>query len=163
MTQIGYESAGGIEVTAIFALINPAIGNYTLSCSWTGNLQGYMSGIAFSGTDTVTGYRSADTVNRSQTTNGPYSIPVNTDSAGATVVILGNNGGQPAASNQTQIFTSGAAAPNAAASYALGGSSQNTHSFSGGGSASESAWTGIHIIAPAGVAGYQPQMLLLGA
>ena len=136
----------------VFTLTAPASGNHTLAAAWAGGFKGYLSSISWLNTDTVIGYQPGDSASGYSTATGAQSVPINTGSTGATLCILGNNGGTPAATTGTQIFSSGLGAPNAAASYILGGSGANTHSFNGGGSSSAAAWASIHIIAPSSTA-----------
>ena len=125
-------------------------GNKTLAASWSSSLMGcYLSALSFTGTDTVTGYKSADNVASGSSATGTNSIAVNTTSTEATLVAISNNGpGVQTASNQTQIFSSGGSIPNGCASYALGGSGTNTHSFTTS-AATVRSWAGIHILAAA--------------
>ena len=143
--------AAVIQVTgmtiAIFTLVNPASGNKTLASSWTGSFNGYLSSISFTGTDTVTGYKSADSVTGSGASQANESLVVNTGSTGATVAALGDNSGVITVSTQTSIFANTQSAPNGAASYGLGGSGTNTHTFTFA-SSPIVAWAGIHVIAP---------------
>ena len=142
-------SVSGTNMRAwIFVLEAPASGNHTLAASWTGTTAGYLTSASWLNTDTVTGYTSSDNVGGYSSAAGGQSIGVNTTSTGATLVILGNNSGVPAATTGTQIFSTGVGVPNAAASYILGGSG-STHTFNGGAGATGTAWAGIHIIAPA--------------
>jgi len=143
-----------------FTLVDPSPGNHILLASWAGSYQGYLSSTSWLNTDTVNGYKVADSVSGYSTATGARSVPINTDSTGATLCILGNNGGTPSATSGTQIFSSGLGGPNAAASYILGGSGANTHSFNGGGLSSAAAWAGIHVIAPLNSSGNQSSLLL---
>jgi hypothetical protein len=134
--------------TGIFTLVNPTPGAKALVASWvTGSPGGYLTSIAFTGTDTVTGYQASDNVTGGQN-SGAANVVINTAAGDATFCMMGNNGGVPGATTQTQLFSSGASAPNGGASYALGGSGSNTHSFNGGTNQVE-AWAGIHILAGA--------------
>ena len=135
---------------AIFTLVNPASGNYPIVVTVANNYwQCYISAISWKGTETVTGFKSADNVtSTSGAVNNP-SVTVATESTGATLVLVGIDQSSTSitASNQTQIFSGGDLVCNAAASYALGGTPNNMHSFTAI-NVVEAAWAGIHIIAP---------------
>ena len=161
VTMILAESGSGAGMAAyVFTLEAPASGNKVLALAWTGLANGYISAISWLNADPVIGYQPGDSASGYSTATGARSVPINTDSTGATLCILGNNGGTPGATSSTQIFSSGLGSPNAAASYILGGSGANTHSFNGGGSSSAAAWAGIHVIAPRNSSGNQSSLLL---
>ncbi len=142
-------SATPDQFVAAFSLVNPTAGNFTLDATWINSTKGYLTAICFSGTDTATGYKSADTVTNTSTSAGPYAVSVNTASGDATVVFAGDTGGGAiSATNQTSIFVGTQAAGNAGGSYAIGGSGSNSHTFGPAGSAICSAWIGIRVIAP---------------
>ena len=133
---------------ALFTLVNPASGNKTLAASWTESLgcQFNLSSLSFTGTDTVTGYNSADNVT-GIATSGNQSIAVNTDANGATVATINCYSSGLTVNSLTQIFAGSPTNDNGAASYGVGGSGTNTHTFNVTGATAE-AWAGIHIIAP---------------
>ena len=142
-----YYASGIGTGSAIFTLVNPASGNKTLAATWTGNEQAFLSSISFTGTDTSTGYKSADKVTGNSVTSNP-SIAVNTESTGATLVVIQSlASGLVPPSNQTQVYSGGPGMNNdSSASYALGGTGTNTHNFTALSAAV--SWAGIHIIAP---------------
>lgn len=142
-----YNTAGSGNGAAIFTLVNPASGQNALAATWLNTHQAYLSAISFFGTDTVTGYRSAD--NATGTNTGtPISVSVSTSANDATVCTAGDQASSIVIATQTQIFKDTNLICNGAGSYALGGSSSNTHTFTTTGSTSN-AWAAIHIIAPA--------------
>lgn len=135
------------RVTAtVFYLVNPTTGNKTLAGAWTGAKDAYMSCASFTGTDTTTGVQAADNT----TASGTTSIAVPTDSSGATVACFVCDGSTPTIT-QTTIFAYAALNPGGGASYALGGTTTNTHSFTGAGGSAQ-ALAGVHIIASGGAA-----------
>lgn len=135
-------SGGTRDRAAIFTLVNPAVGNKTLAASWTTTSDAYMSCISFTGTDTITGVNAADNTTATNTAD----IVVPTDSSGATVACYCVNGDDPSVT-QTEIFSEAPLDPGGAASYAIGGTTSNTHSFTSAGSIK--ALAGVHVIAPA--------------
>ncbi len=132
---------------AIFTLVKPTSGNKALVGTWSGTNFANMSAISFTGTDTVTGYQAADNVTGNATV-GNQSIAINTDANGATVCTINCVSSGLSVNSQTQIFSGSPTNDNAAASYAIGGSGSNTHTFDVT-AGTEEAWAGIHIIAPA--------------
>jgi hypothetical protein len=141
------------QMLAIFALANPAAGALALAATWTGSDGAYLGAVSFLGTDTTTPIVAADSVVGNDTLTGAHSVAINTAAGDATIVLLGNTGGgYPSIANQTVIFDSQSLpfAGNAGASYALGGSGSNTHTFGGGATAVNTCWAGIHIAAASG-------------
>lgn len=149
-------AAGSTINVFIFYLVSPATGNRTLTASWTNTNDAYMSAISFTGTDTSTCINVSDSTSATSGT----SLAVTTDASGATVVVSLEDGGSPTV-NQTQIFSYAALDPGGGASYAIGGSGTNSHSFTGGGGTVRSL-AGVHVIAGAGGAAGPHQLLLLG-
>jgi len=144
---------------AIFTLVNPATGNNVLAASWaTRNCFAYMSATSFLGTDTATGYNAPDNVTGSGTsgTDGS-SVSVNTLPDDATLVCIESFQAGAITTNFSTIYSAYNLNDNAAASYHLGGSGANAHTFAITAS-SVSAWSGIHIIAAA-EAGSGPTIL----
>jgi hypothetical protein len=129
-------------VSAIFYLINPASGAKTLSASWTGLVDCYMSAVSFKTSDTVTGIKVADSTTATQTT----SLTVASSTDGATVVNFAEDGGVPTV-NFTKIWAEAPLGPGGGGNFTLGGTS-NVHTFTGGGGANQ-AIVGVHILAPA--------------
>jgi hypothetical protein len=140
-----------IYVAALLSyLASPASGNQTAAGSWTGLTTAVLSCISFTGAG---GIWAADSVATGNQSSGTQSISINTDPNGATVALLiSSGGGAYSASNQTPWVCDGLAQPNVVASYAIGGSGSNTHTFAGGASASCNALVGIHVVVP----GYSP-------
>jgi len=132
------------ETVAMFALPNPATGNKTLAGSWTTAGDAYMSCVSFSGTDTVTGVKTANDI----TTTRTQTLAVVTDATGATVVAFTGDSATPTV-DQTQIWSGAPLGPSGGASYAIGGTGTNTHTFTGGGDVTE-ALVGVHVIVPQG-------------
>lgn len=131
--------------SSIFILVNPATGNHTLAISWTTSCDVYVGAASFTGTDTSTGYNSAD--NATVTTDDPVTVTVTSTTDGATVAMENTNGNFPTM-NFTQIFKDNPLSHGAGGSYTLGGTS-NGHTFSGQGG-NDTNSIGIHIIAGSG-------------
>ncbi len=136
----------GVVQAAIFTLVNPHVGNKTLSASWsTGNATCYMSAISFKGTDTITGINSTDSTSGSNVA----SLTVTSSTDGATVATYINDTNTTGAPNFTAIFqaTDLGGSPQfmvGYGNYKLGGTS-NIHTFA---SATEDvAIVGVHVIA----------------
>lgn len=138
--------SGGFHADAyIFSLVSPDTGNHTLQATWSDAQDAYMSCVSFTGTDTNTGVEPADNTTATQTD----TIGVPTEANGATVACFGVDGADPTV-NQTEIFSTAPNAPGGGASYAIGGSTSNSHTFTGAGG-SRQALAGVHVIAaPAG-------------
>lgn len=128
--------------SAIFYKINPAAGANTLTASWTNADDCYMSAVSFTGTDTSTGIKVADS-----TSNATASITITSSTDGATVANFANNNGTPTL-NFNKIYAESPLNPGGGATYQLGGTS-NTHTFSGG---TNQASVGVHVLAAPGVA-----------
>jgi hypothetical protein len=129
-------------MSAIFYLINPASGAKTLSASWTGSTDCYMSAASFNGTDTTTGIKVSD----STTANTGTSLTVTSSTDGATVVNFADNAGTPTV-NFTKIWAEAPLNPAGGGNFTLGGTS-NAHTFTGGGGSAPSI-VGVHILAAA--------------
>lgn len=125
---------------AILYRISPAAGANTLSCSWTTASDVYMSAASWTGTDTVTPLKVADTVSGAAGT----TVTVTSAANDATLASWGTDGSTPTV-NFNKIYAEAPLAPCGGASYQLGGSS-NGHTFTGGGGTMP-AWTGVHILA----------------
>ena len=138
------------ETTAMFVLTNPATGTKALAAAWTNAGDCYMSCVSFTGTDTSTGVKVADNTTATRT----QTLAVNTESTGATVVAFTGDSAPPTV-NQTQIWSAAPLGPSGGASYALGGSGTNSHTFTGGGDVTE-ALVGVHVIIPAGASSSAP-------
>lgn len=126
---------------SIFVLLAPTSGTQVLAASWTGNSDMYISGISFTGTDTNTGYKSADNVTGSAGT----TVTITSSSDGATVAHWAGNGNTPTL-NFNECYKEDSDGPGSGATYQLAGAS-NAHTFTGGGATID--FVGIHIIAPA--------------
>jgi hypothetical protein len=124
-------------------VLSPSSGANTLAANWTGSADVYMGAASFTGTDTSTGINSDDTVNPTNVS----SVAINTTSDGATLAVFSNNNGAPTV-NQTLIFVDDPFIPGGGATYAIGGSGTNTHTFTGG---TVQSILGIHIIVPSAV------------
>jgi hypothetical protein len=145
------ENNGANYVAALLAyLASPASGNQTAAGSWTGSTTAVLSCISFTGAG---GIYAPDSIATGNQSSGNQSITINTDPNGATVALLiSSGGGSFSAANQTPWVCDGLAQPNVCASYAIGGSGTNTHTFTGGASANCNVLVGIHVV----VAGYTP-------
>jgi hypothetical protein len=149
-----YQGTNGGAGTYIFTLVNPTSGNKTLTAVWGTttaiyNNEAILSAASFLHTDTVTGYKAADTITGSNNGGANPSFTVPTDSAGASLgVLTANVTGTLSVTTQTKIYASADIGINGAASYGIGGASSNTHTF-GCSASSVQAWAGIHIIAAA--------------
>jgi hypothetical protein len=55
-------NGAGFPTVAIFSLVNPTAGSNTLASSWTTTADIYMGAASFTGTDTTTGIKVADSV-----------------------------------------------------------------------------------------------------
>lgn len=141
------------NTVAIFYLVNPATGNHTLAAAWTGSSDCYMGAQSFTGSDTITGIASGDSVTGNG--SGAASLAVASDANGATAAAYCANGSGPT-TNFTQIYQNDPLNPCGGASYQLGGAT-NTHTFTAGGSPSTQVACGIHIIASTGAAAYEQE------
>lgn len=128
------------ERVSIFTLVNPAPGQNALTASWTGSCDAYMSATSFSGTDTATGIKVADSITATATT----TITPTSDASGATVACFAVDGGAPT-TNFNQIYSEAPLTPGGGASYQLGGAS-NAHTFTGAGGTIQ-ALAAVHVIA----------------
>lgn len=157
MVQAAQEINGELAST-IYVLVNPAAGAQALSCSFyvaTGATAWYVNAASFTGTDTTTGYKSIDSV---ATTASPVTI--NTSTNDATLAIFGCvAGGNPAPTNFTTLFTNTNNTQNGAASYTLGGTGTNAHTFSCSGGTEAGA--GVHIIAPGAAPSNHPPLFVI--
>jgi hypothetical protein len=124
---------------SIFTLVSPASGAKILAGAWTNLSDCYMSAASYTGTDTVTGIKVADSV----TASGTTTITVTSSTDGATVAVFGVNGNVPTV-NFNKIFAEAPLNPGGGASYQIGGTS-NAHTFTGGGGTIQSL-AGVHII-----------------
>lgn len=134
--------------TGIYTLVNPAVGAKTLAGSWTNSMDVYVGAVSFAGTDTTTGYNSADNAYMELTT----SINVTGSSDGATVATFITDGAE-ATTSQTKFLGDQALNPGGSGSYQLGTGGTITHSFTGAGGSQQTA-TAIHVIAGAAGGGF---------
>jgi hypothetical protein len=150
--------ATSFGTSVILTLVDPEPGAQTLTLNWaTANSDCYMGACSFTGTDTVTGIATADTITATGTST-LTSIAVNTSSDGATVAVMGGNGGDPTM-NYNTLWAYDNDNPGGGANYELGGSGTNTHTFTGAG-ANYVQIAGVHIIAagaPAGIVDEDPE------
>lgn len=128
----------------IFYKINPATGSQTLAATWTNAGDCEMSCISFIGTDTSTGIKTADNATKTSAVD-PADISVTSATGDATVAMLLNKNGAASTVNFTKIFAEAPLNPGSAASYQLGGTS-NDHTFTGGAGVSQ-VMTGVHVLA----------------
>lgn len=143
MTQAVIETNGNIS-TSIYVLVNPATGAKTLACTFpsSGSNAWYVHASSFTGTDTTTGYKSADNVTSTST-----PITINTTANDATFASYScDGGGSGAASNFQITYDDVANTQNGSGSYEIGGAGTNSHAFTCTGGTE--AGVGIHIIAP---------------
>ena len=150
MTAGPVSGVSGHTETAIFYLVNPTIGNNTLTASWTTTAQCYMSAVSFTGTDTTTPVITSDNA----TTTDATSLTVTSTSDGATVASYADDTATVPSANFTTIYAASDLLDNAAASYQLGGTS-NVHTFTAT-VQTVSVLAGIHIVAPTAGVSIQP-------
>lgn len=134
------------ERASIFTLVSPASGANALTLSWTGACDVYMPATSFTGTDTVTGIQTSDSI----TATAATTITPTSDANGATLACFAVDGGTPT-TNFNQIYAEAPFAPGGGASYQLGGAS-NAHTFTGAGGTIQ-ALAAVHIIAGSAAAG----------
>jgi hypothetical protein len=142
MTSI-FSFGGATTRIDTFLLVAPTAGtSLTISASWTNADSPIMGLVSFTGTDQVTCRKAADDSSAGPSTS-PYSLAVTSAVGDATVAFIMNPGAGLVTTSQTELYNlSGLAA----ASYALGGSS-NTHSWTG--SNTFTILDGFHILAAA--------------
>jgi hypothetical protein len=143
MTQEPTVTSGAI-IVYIFRLVSPASGAQALAAAWTTARDLYLGAVSFTGTDTTTGVQVADNTTATNVT----AIAIPTGSTGATVAVFGVDGATPTI-DQTTLWGVSNFGPGGGASYALGGTTTNTHNFTGAGGTVQ-ALAGVHVIAAAG-------------
>ena len=136
LTQAGTVQFDTNSSVAIFYLLNPTVGNKTLTANWTNAQDCVMSAICF---DNAGGIAAGDTQQNSTNT-----VTVTSGANDATVAVYNCDGGTPTGS-QTNIFDNSALGPSSSGDYALGGSS-NAHTFTIG-SSTFRVTIGIHVTA----------------
>jgi len=126
------------KISAIFSLANPHTGNLSLYCAVqpTNALSSiYLSAISLK----HAGIAQSDNVSVASAT----SLAVPTSSDGASVAVFSGTSDKPTMTG-TALFGDGHLNGGGGASYILGGSTSNTHSFTGQGNGSIS---GVHLVA----------------
>ena len=117
---ISSTSGSQTSTSSIWSKESPSTGAKTLASSWTTAQDVYMSCITFTGSQR---YVSGDASNTQSA-----SIAINTTSDGATVANFAIDGNTPTVS-QTKIWAEAPNNPGGGGSYAIGGSSTTTHTF----------------------------------
>ena len=139
MTAAAVEAQTG-ATSGWYYLNNPASGNKTIGASWTGSADGYVTAVSWTGTSTTACVNTADDVTVTTTT-----VTINSATNDATAALCNWGSSNCTPSDFTTIFSGNQKTNFAAASYALGGTS-NSHTFGG----SSSSGAGIHIVASSG-------------
>lgn len=129
--------------SGVFVLGSPASGANTLTLTFAGAgvlVDVYFGAVSFTGSNSSTCVNATDDLTATTGT----AIAVTATSTGATVAVFGTDGATPTM-NQTALFAESPFGPGGGASYAIGGSGTNSHTFTGAGGALP-ALSGVHII-----------------
>jgi len=143
MTQEVITSSTSMPNTATsaqYSKASPTTGSNTLAAAWTTAQDCYMSAVAFIGAQTN------GTTNITQAT----ALAIPTTSDGGTVACFAVNGSTPTV-DQTKIWAEAPNNPGGGGSYAIGGTTSNTHNFTGAGGTRQ-VITGVTLSATGGAA-----------
>ncbi len=156
MTAQATATTGSAAYAGIFVLPAPAAGNHDLVASWTNAGAVTLGAIAFSGADQSTCVNASDNQSLANTASG-ITLSVPTSSDGATVAVSRDSGGSYATG--TEIFT---VDTYRSATYIIGGTGTNAHTWNSFGGFTDQAEAGVHVIAASGGATAPSGMLLRG-